>query len=120
MIPARGPKTFFLWVGVSAWLVIAKIASRRARGSFRKQKSLPAHQGKPSGSKKSLPGAPGDHPEAKNRFRIRRGLPLGLPGATSDYRNPGDIGYLYRLGLLGLPLGLLGATSDYQNPGDPR
>jgi hypothetical protein len=46
------------------------------------------------------------------------GLPLGLPGATYDYRNPGDNGYLCWLGLLGLPLGLPGASSDYRNPGD--
>jgi hypothetical protein len=35
---------------------------------------------------------------------------LRLPGATSEYRNPGDHGYLWWLGLLGLPLGLPGAT----------
>ena len=41
------------------------------------------------------------------------GLPLGLPGTTSDYRNPGDLIYLCWLGLLGLPLGLPGATWGY-------
>jgi hypothetical protein len=33
---------------------------------------------------------------------------LGLPGATSEYRNPGDHGYLCWLGLLGLRWGYLG------------
>jgi hypothetical protein len=93
-----------------------KVAPGCAGRSSGSKKSFPDTPRRPSGSKKSLPDTPVilgilDIYAGWGYWDYLWGY-LGLPLITGI---PGDMVYLCWLGLLGLPLGLPGATSDYRN-----